>query len=125
MLSFVSGEDWGILCQLSKSGNDDFLIFYSDYKLHSTLEMSQQMIDDEGCQLAKVFVNINNPTLPSVSPQEITAQYGVGIGNAIGNISLNNNLAQLIVKVHHCPDQLRTIAISWQGGQAARSSSCL
>ena len=56
--------------------------------------------------------------------QEITAQYGIGIGNAIGNISLNIK-AQLVFKVHHCPDQLRTIVISWQEGPAAKSSSCL
>jgi len=43
----------------------------------------------------KLFLTINNPPPPSVSPQEITAQNGIGIGNAIGNISLNNNLAQL------------------------------
>ena len=38
---------------------------------------------------------------------------------------LTNIKAQLFFKVHHCSDQLRTIVISWQGGQAAKSSSCL
>jgi len=59
--------------------------------LHSTLEMSQQMID-EGCQLSKVLVNCQQP-LPSSFLQEITAQYGIGIGNTIGNISLSDKLS--------------------------------
>ena len=73
----------------------------------------------------RFLLTINTPPPIPVSLQEITAQYGIGIGNAIGNISLDNNWAQLVFKVHHCPHQLRTISISWQGVQAAKSSSCL
>ena len=72
-------------------------------KLHSTFEMSQQMI--EGCQLSKVLVNCQQP-LPSSFLQEITAQYGIGIGNTIGNISLISN------KLSWC-SRFITVPTSW------------
>jgi hypothetical protein len=47
---------------------------------------------DEGCQLARVLVNYQHSS-SSCLLQEITAQYGIGTGNAIGNISLISRLS--------------------------------
>ena len=78
---------------------------------------------DEGCQLTRVLVNYQHSLLLLSSARDHSTVWHWHWKCHWQH--LTNIKAQLVFKVHHCPDQLRTIAISWQGGQAAKSSSCL